>query len=135
MAAGVVPKRLLLFGVDGAQHFLDRRVLPFRPGERLVGLVHVGLVVLAVVDPHRLLVDVRLQGGVVVRQGRQLERHRASPLVGSSRAKLRPTGWKAPDNEKGTDPAASDPPAVSSVSRGGHRIVLPRVSAAALDLS
>jgi hypothetical protein len=35
----------------------------------------VGSVMLVVMDPHRLLVDVRLQGLVVIRKGRKGERH------------------------------------------------------------
>ena len=43
--------------------------------ERRVQVVDVGAVVLVVMDPHRLLVDVRLQGVVVVGQGGKGERH------------------------------------------------------------
>src|SRR4029453_1958086 len=45
------------------------------PFERLVCIVDVGLVVLVVVEPHRLLVDVRLERVVVVRKRWYFERH------------------------------------------------------------
>jgi hypothetical protein len=48
---------------------------PLSSLERLVGVVDVGLVVLVVVDTHRLLVDVGLERAVVVRQGWDLVGH------------------------------------------------------------
>ena len=61
--------------------------------ERLVQVVHVGLVVLVVVDLHRLGVDVRLEGVERVGQGRQGERHDATPGKGDGvrfRGRARP---------------------------------------------
>ena len=49
--------------------------VPLGAREGVVGLVDVGLVVLVVVQTHRLLVDVRLQRRVVVGQGRNLVGH------------------------------------------------------------
>ena len=46
--------------------------------ERAVDAVDVGLVVLVVMDPHRLLVDVRLECRVVVGQRRNGVRHAVS---------------------------------------------------------
>ena len=69
--AAVVAHRPLLVlreAVEVLEHLLDRLVRPVGALERGVGLVHVGLVVLVVVDAHRLLVDVRLERGVVVRE-------------------------------------------------------------------
>jgi hypothetical protein len=63
-----------------ADHLLDRLVGPVGALERRVHLVHVGLVVLVMVDAHRRLVDVRLERAVVVGKGRDLVRHR-SPFV------------------------------------------------------
>ena len=59
---------LLVVGQAGEvlQHLVDVLVGPLGPLECGVRLVDVGLVVLVVVDPHRLLVDVRLQRVVVV---------------------------------------------------------------------
>ena len=67
-AAVVADGRPLVVGdaVEAGQDLLDRPVGPVGPLERGVDLVHVGLVVLVVVDPHRLLVDVRLERAVVV---------------------------------------------------------------------
>src|SRR4051794_9934039 len=77
VTAGVVANRGLLVAERGEvlQHLLDRLVGPLRALERGVGLVHIGLVVLVVVDAHRLLVDVRLERAVVVREVRYLECH------------------------------------------------------------
>src|SRR5918994_375288 len=45
-----------------------RPVGPLGSFQRLVGVVNVGLVVLVVVEAHCLLVDVRLEGRVVIRK-------------------------------------------------------------------
>ena len=58
---------------------LDRLAVELGALQRGVGLVHVGLVVLVVVQPHRLLVDVRLERVVVVGKRRDLVGHRGSP--------------------------------------------------------
>ena len=79
--AGVVANgRLDVLGQDleVRQHVLDRPVLPLGARERLVGVVDVGLVVLVVMEPHRLLVDVRLERVVVVRKRRDLVGHGGS---------------------------------------------------------
>ena len=47
--------------------------------ERRIQVVDVGIVVLVVVDPHRLLIDGRFQGVVGVWQWRQGMRHRMAP--------------------------------------------------------
>jgi hypothetical protein len=56
--------------LDVREDGLHRTVRPLGAVERLVGVVDVRLVVLVVVNPHRLLVDVRLQRRVVVGQRR-----------------------------------------------------------------
>src|SRR5439155_26014248 len=53
--------------------------------ERRVRLVHIGLVVLVVVDAHRLLVDVRLERAVVVGKRWNLESHLRYLRVGIER--------------------------------------------------
>ena len=76
MAAAVVAHRAL--DVRGnllqvLQQGLDRLALELLVGgERGVELVHVGLMMLVVVDAHGLLIDVRLKRVIGVRQGRQL---------------------------------------------------------------
>ena len=80
MAAGVVPHRpALVLGqlVEVAEDVLHGLVGPLGAVERLVGVVDVRLVMLVVVDLHRLLVDVRLESVVLVRKRRNLEGHRA----------------------------------------------------------
>jgi hypothetical protein len=65
VATGVVADGALLVvgkGTQVLQDLVDVLVGPLRALERGVRLVDVGLVMLVVVDPHRLLVDVRLQG-------------------------------------------------------------------------
>jgi hypothetical protein len=79
VAAAVVAERALLVGrqrVERPQDLLDRLALVPGALEGGVGLVDVRLVVLVVVHAHRRLVDVRLQGVVVVRQGGDLVGHR-----------------------------------------------------------
>ena len=56
-----------------------QRVHPDLSGHGLVEIVHVGLVVLVVVDAHRLLVDVRLERVVVVWKVGYLVRHASLP--------------------------------------------------------
>ena len=63
-----------------SQHVLDRLVGPLGALQRGVGLVDVRLVVLVVVDPHRLLVDVRLERVVVVRQIGDFVAHQLLPV-------------------------------------------------------
>ena len=75
MAAAVVADGRALVVGDLRQvgdDVLDRLVRPVGALERGVYLVHVGLVVLVVVDAHRRLVDVRLERVVVVGEGRDL---------------------------------------------------------------
>ena len=69
-AAVVARHGPLVFGnlVEVLDHLLDRTVGPLCPLHRLVEVVDVRLVVLPVVDAHRLLVDRRLERVVVVRQ-------------------------------------------------------------------
>ena len=79
MAAGVVANggpNLLRQDLQVREHRLDGAVLPLGAGERLVGVVDVGLVMLVVVEMHRLLVDMRLERAVVVRERRDLVGHR-----------------------------------------------------------
>ena len=68
--------------LDGAaiEDVLDRLVGRVRVLERRVCLVHVGLVVLVVMDAHRLFVDVRLERAVVVGERWNLEGHLRSFL-------------------------------------------------------
>ena len=70
---------LLRQQVDVVEHLLERPAVPLGALDRLVQVVDVGLVVLVVVEPHRLLVDVRLERVVGVRKRRQLIRH--GPLL------------------------------------------------------
>jgi hypothetical protein len=69
VAAAIVPDGgPLVVGdpVEADEDLLDRSVGPVGAFEGGVDLVDVGLVVLVVVDPHRLAVDVRLERVVVV---------------------------------------------------------------------
>src|SRR5215204_5957049 len=69
MTTGVVAHRsayVLRQDLDVGEHLFDRAIRPFRPRQGLVRVVDVGLVMLVVVEPHRLLVDRRLEGVVVV---------------------------------------------------------------------
>ena len=78
MAAGVVPDDgpyVLRELVKDRQDVLNRAVVVLGSLERRVRLVHVGLMVLVVVQVHRLLVDVRLERVVAVRQRRDLIGH------------------------------------------------------------
>jgi hypothetical protein len=61
-AAVVANRRALVIGqvAEVRDHLFDGLVRPLGALERRVRLVHVGLVVLVVVDAHRGLVDVRL---------------------------------------------------------------------------
>src|SRR3954470_16562291 len=80
MAADVVPDGgalVLRNELEVREDRLDGAVRPLTALERLVRVVDVRLVVLVVVDAHRLLVDVRLERVVVVRQRRDLESHRS----------------------------------------------------------
>ena len=75
----------------GAQLLRQTSQLPQKTFHRLLGIgrafqrgvqvVHIGLVVLAVVDLHGQRIDVRFQGIVGVRQGRQGVGHGNSPSV------------------------------------------------------
>ena len=56
--------------------------------ERGVEVVHVGGVVLVVMDPHRGFVDVGFQRGVVVGQRGQCERHGRAPDIGERFVRL-----------------------------------------------
>ncbi len=85
MAAAVVPYGAANRLGDAAQvadQILDRLAGEIgMPLERAVELGDVGRVVLVVVDPHRLLVDVRLERVVVVRQRGQFVGHRRCSFV------------------------------------------------------
>ena len=61
------------------QDLVDVLVRPLGALEGGVGLVHVSLVVLVVMDAHRLLVDVRLERVVVVRQRWNFVGHSTAP--------------------------------------------------------
>ena len=61
--------------LEVADDVLDGLVGPLGALERAIDAVHVRLVVLVVMNPHRLLVDVRLEGRVVVGQRRNGVRH------------------------------------------------------------
>src|SRR5205085_5815296 len=83
--AAVVPhRRLLVLGeeVEVREHLLDRPTVPLGALDRRVQVGDVGRVVLVVVDAHRRLVDVGLQGGVVVRQVRNRVGHCGAPSSG-----------------------------------------------------
>src|SRR6202167_3500593 len=69
-------------GVEILQHVLDRGVRERRALQRGVDLVDVGLVVLVVMEFHRRLVDVRLQGVVCVGKRRYGVGHGRRLLVG-----------------------------------------------------
>ena len=69
--------------IEVGDDVVDAAALVLGAGQRRVQLVHVGLVVLVVVEPHRLLVDVRFEGGIVVGQRGNLKRHRVDSF-GSS---------------------------------------------------
>ena len=86
VAAGVVADGALLVGgerVEVLEDLVDVLVGPLRAFERGVRLVDVGLVVLVVVDAHRLLVDVRLERVVVVGKVRYFVSHLLVLLDGS----------------------------------------------------
>ena len=79
MAAGLVADAGLLVAgqlVEVLEDFVDRLVSPFGALEQAVGGGHVGLMVLVVVQVHRLLVDGRRERVVVVRQRRNFVGHR-----------------------------------------------------------
>ena len=85
VAAGVVADRaLLVVGEAGevAQDLLDVAIGPLRALERGVRFVDVGLVVLVVVDAHRRLVDVGLEGVVGVGKVGNGESHLELLLIG-----------------------------------------------------
>ena len=85
MSAGVVAHRALLVlrqGREALEHLLDGLAVELRALQRAVGLVDVGLMVLVVMDAHRLLVDVRLERVVVVGKVGDLERHLPSLGIG-----------------------------------------------------
>src|SRR6476469_6698335 len=93
MAADVVAHgRPDLLGqrVEHGQHLLDGAVRVLGAGKRLVRVVDVGLVMLVVVEAHRLLVDGRFQRPVVGGKRGNLEGHAA--LLSSLLARL--TGWR-----------------------------------------
>src|SRR3954470_16598139 len=77
MPARVVANGRLLVAEAGEvlQYLVDVLVRPLGALEGGVGLVHIGLVMLVVMDAHRLLVDVRLERVVVVGKVRYLECH------------------------------------------------------------
>src|SRR5439155_4588114 len=66
---------LLRYGLDRPQHVLDRPIGPLGAVERLVRVVDVGLVVLVVVDLHRLRVDRAVERVGRIWQGWYLVRH------------------------------------------------------------
>jgi hypothetical protein len=76
-AAVVADRRALVLGDlrEVRDDLLDRLVGPVGALERGVHLVHVSLVVLVVMNPHRGFVDVRLEPRVVVGKRRYLVRH------------------------------------------------------------
>src|SRR6185295_3217472 len=88
VAAAVVADRAALVLGDRAEirdDLLDGLAVEVGAGERIVGLVHVGLVMLVVMQLHRLLVDVRLERVVVIGKGRNLVSHRGSSRTSSGR--------------------------------------------------
>ena len=96
MAAAVVDDRLpdcLGHFLDVAQQFVDRHLREVRvPASGLVQVVHVGLVVLVVVNLHRQRVDVRFERIEGVGQRRQRE----ARLVFGERRKLRQQQGRGP---------------------------------------
>ena len=84
MPAGVVAYRrplVLRELLEVREHLLDGRVGRVGALERLVRVVDVGLVVLVVVDLHRLRVDVRLERVERVREVGNAVRHLPAPLL------------------------------------------------------
>jgi len=69
--------------VEQREHLLERAAVPLGAVERLVEVVDVGLVMLSVVDAHRLLVDRRFECVVVVRERGKLVGHRCLLRFGS----------------------------------------------------
>src|SRR4051812_9104879 len=71
VAAAVVADRLLLVGrqrIEALEHVLDRLAVPLGARKCRVHLVHIRLMVLVVMDLHRLRVDMGLERVVRVRQ-------------------------------------------------------------------
>ena len=102
VAAAVVADRpLLVFGecVQDAEHLLDRLAVPLGAFEGLVEIVDVGLMVLPVMDLHRLRVDRRLERVVRVRETGELVGH-ASPSVWFSSGGYAPRRTRASDEER-----------------------------------
>src|SRR5690606_39998731 len=82
VAATVVADRrpdLLRHRVEVAHQLLDALRLQVRVAlKRLVHVVHISLVMLVMVDPHRLLIDMRLQRVVSIRQRWKFVSHYSS---------------------------------------------------------
>src|SRR5829696_18882 len=84
-AAVVADGAALLVGhlAQVGEHLLDRRAVERGPGERRVRLVHVRLVVLVVMEAHRVRVDVRLERLVGVGERRNFVGHGGGSPWGS----------------------------------------------------
>jgi hypothetical protein len=85
VAAEVVAHgRLLVLRQDleGGEDVVRGAVLPLGARERVVRVRDVGLVVFVVVEPHRFLVDVRLERVVRVRQIRKFKGQFCLPSLG-----------------------------------------------------
>ena len=95
-AAVVADGAALVLGdrVEVGDDLLDRRVGEVGALERRVDLVDVGLVMLVVMERHRLLVDVRLQRVVGVRKGGNLVCHRAVSLGSAVSWRTLPVGLR-----------------------------------------
>jgi len=79
-----VPAAVVAHGLgglrDGLEQLFQRLALQRRVGvHRLVQIVDIGLVVLVVVEGHRLLVDGRLQRVIGIREGRKRKGHGEAP--------------------------------------------------------
>ena len=74
----------LRHAADLAQHLLDRLVLQGSAGHGRVEVIDVGLVMLAVVDLHRLLVDVRFERIEWIGKRGERVSHRTSSLTSRS---------------------------------------------------
>jgi hypothetical protein len=68
--------------IEVLEHLLDRLIGPLGALQRVVGVGHIRLVVLVVMQAHRLLVDVRLERGVVVGERRKFKGHLRLRFIG-----------------------------------------------------
>ena len=137
---------VLVDEVEVVEHLLERPAVPLGALDRRVEVVHVGLVVLVVMEPHRRLVDVGLERVVGVGQRGQLVGHRASPFssipgTGASRAvvpTLAASHAAAPGAGRGLTrvgaPVSTEPPPTRAEVRAMASRTIHRTALAALAL-